>query len=564
MNRPSFSAPGSMLEVDDWACKSTLRESGSLLGASKETRLHQRKHRNRFVQSSVIILEEWLLVNRKFPYASQKDQDELKARTGLKRSQILSWLANARKRGKARPSPIEQQSPSMHSSSQFPPNLRHLHPFERWLYSGPDTEFAPPSEILKAISNNQPTVRPESRSTGHRPHSADWLYFHECLSNASSMEVRSYAANAKSVCSDEWKDPLDPQTTSVLKRRHRRPSSKPGISISSSDLNNGRIFQCTFCAATFKKKHDWERHEKSRHLLLESWTCCSNGSVHVNGITNEITCVFCGQNDPDSEHIHAHGFTQCVARPVRERTFTRKDHLRQHLRLVHDGCTFHSSMESWKNGKSELSSRCGFCTKTFDKWKDRVSHIAHHFRQGVLMSSWVGDWGFEPEVSKLVEHATLPELRSSNKTSIAGNAVAGELMNAAIIESPEFDFDGPFESANCTDQLGINEGSRLCAFPFLALESHGIKSSSQFHEAIDDPISVNWLIDDRRSETITTSSGEQSQGNEGEMDMHFADWPSYLDLDPFESEPSACSPSNIISAYSPQASAVLQDTADLL
>ncbi|KAK7228294.1 hypothetical protein V2G26_000464 [Clonostachys chloroleuca] len=377
------------------------------------------------------------------------------------------------------------------------------------------------------------------------------------------MEVRSYAANAKSVCSDEWKDLLDSQTTNVLKRRHRRPSSKPDIGISTIDRNDGRIFQCTFCVASFKKKHDWERHEKSQHLPLETWTCCSKGSVHVNGTTNEVTCVFCGQNDPDPGHIHAHGFTQCVARPVQERTFTRKDHLRQHLRLVHDGCPFHSSMEAWKNEKSDIRSRCGFCTKTFDKWKDRVSHITNHFRQGALMSSWVGDWGFEPEVSRLLEHAILPESRPLKKTSNAGNAMVEEVMNAAIFESPEFDFNNYFESANCTDQSGTCQGSLLNGLPYLALESHGIKSSSQFQGAIDNPIGVNWLIDDRRSETIMTSSGDQSQGIEGDMDMQFADWPSCLDLELFESEPSACLPSNISPAYYPQAPAVLQDNAGL-
>ncbi|CAH0054741.1 unnamed protein product [Clonostachys solani] len=166
------------------------------------------------------------------------------------------------------------------------------------------------------------------------------------------------------------------------------------------------------------------------------------------------------------------------------------------------------------------------------------------------MSSWVGDWGFEPEVSSLLEHAILPESRSLKKPSNAGNAMAGEVINAAIIESPEFDFNDYFASANCADQLTIYQGNRVDGLPYVPLESHGFKSSSQFHGAINDPIGVNWQIDDRRSATITTSSGGQSQETEGEMDMHFADWPSYFDLDLFESEPSACPPSNIISAYS--------------
>ncbi|VUC25244.1 unnamed protein product [Clonostachys rosea] len=560
MESPSLSANGSIPNVDNSTC-STPADSGTPLEPNQEIRLRQRKHRNRFSPSSVFILEDWLLAKREFPYATQKDQDELKARTGLKRSQIRSWLANARKRGKVRPSPMQQQSSSIDSSAQYPASLRHLHPFERWLYSGPETEFAALSEILKAISSIQSTVQPieqaETQSTEHRPHSADWLYFHEFLSNASSMEVRSYAANAKSVCSDEWKDPMDSQSTNVLKRRHRRPSSKPGVGISSIGCNDERIFQCTFCMASFKKKHDWERHEKSQHLPLETWTCCSKGSVHVNVATNEVTCVFCGHNDPDSGHIHSHGFTQCVVRPIHERTFMRKDHLRQHLRLIHDGCPFRSSMEAWKNEKSEIKSSCGFCDETFDNWKDRVSHIAHHFREGALMSSWVGDWGFEPEVSKLLEHATLPESRPLDQTPKAVNSIPGNHTISATNESPEFNFSNYNERANCTDRLGVYQEDILDETPCLALGSHGNKSSSQFQGAIDDPICVNWLIDDRRSETITTSSGKQSLYTEGDIDMHLVDWSSYLDLDLdlLEPEQSTCPSNNSPSAYSFQAPA---------
>ncbi|CAG9982030.1 unnamed protein product [Clonostachys byssicola] len=172
------------------------------------------------------------------------------------------------------------------------------------------------------------------------------------------------------------------------------------------------------------------------------------------------------------------------------------------------------------------------------------------------MSSWVGDWGFEPEVANLLEHATLPESRSLGKTSDASIAMAGEVMSAAIVESPEFDFNDYFESANCADLLEIHQGGRLDGLPYLALESHEIKSSSQFNGAIDDRIGVNWLIDDRRSETITTSSGDQSQDIERDVGMSFEDWPSCLDLDLFESEPFACLPSNMIAAFSPQAPAV--------
>src|SRR5438045_659509 len=83
-------------------------------------------------------------------------------------------------------------------------------------------------------------------------------------------------------------------------------------------------------------KHDWQRHEKSLHLSLERWVCAYGLK---NSVSAQQKCVFCGSPNPDDTHYEIHNYTVCQERSLEERTFYRKDHLRQHLRLVHD-CQF--------------------------------------------------------------------------------------------------------------------------------------------------------------------------------------------------------------------------------
>ncbi|RMZ77309.1 hypothetical protein DV737_g4451, partial [Chaetothyriales sp. CBS 132003] len=104
-----------------------------------------------------------------------------------------------------------------------------------------------------------------------------------------------------------------------------------------------------------------------------------------------------------------HNFGACHDKTLQERTFYRKDHLRQHLKLMH-GCKYESHMEGWKSTTNEIKSSCGFCPSRFTTWSQRADHLAAHFRNGADMGTWVNGWGFEPHIERRVENAIPPYL----------------------------------------------------------------------------------------------------------------------------------------------------------
>ncbi|KAM5380350.1 hypothetical protein ACJZ2D_003452 [Fusarium nematophilum] len=163
-----------------------------------------------------------------------------------------------------------------------------------------------------------------------------------------------------------------------------------------------RRYQCTFCTDAFKTKHDWQRHETTMHLSLEQWKCSRFGPVIQRD--GHSYCVFCEHSDPPADHPELHNYSACVAQPDEARLFRRKDHMRQHLRLFHRGCSFNDSMESWLSSIDEVKSRCGFCDAQMDTWAERQKHLAVHFRTGADMKEWKGGRGFDKQIDDLVEN----------------------------------------------------------------------------------------------------------------------------------------------------------------
>ncbi|KAK0130075.1 hypothetical protein ONS96_000610 [Cadophora gregata f. sp. sojae] len=408
--------------------------AGSFSGIASLSSKEGPRPRPRFPRSALRKLEEWVSAHRQSPYPTDKDLDHLTVETGLKRSQISTWFANVRKRGKVPKSETHSNPSAMLDMPLVPsPPMEEVPLFHRWLNSWTEQEAAALPAILDAVVQLNGVSCANFLQGSTRYHRE----FCSSESSLSSMEVRSYAANVESVHPDEWKadDDIAAMSARSSRRRRQLPVRSDTCSYSEKLANSdvSRKFQCTFCADRFRTKYDWQRHEKTIHLPHESWTCSPNGGVDVNPSTNEITCVFCGVLDPTPSHISGHGYTTCANRSVTERTFYRKDHLRQHLRLMHGSCTFVDSIESWKSIRTSIHSRCGFCDALLSSWTGRVEHLAEHFIDGYSVAEdWTGDWGFDEEIVSVLERASLPgnnqitdviEAPSSMMEDTCGNSI---------------------------------------------------------------------------------------------------------------------------------------------
>lgn len=118
----------------------------------------------RFNREAVRVLKHWLSTHTSHPYPDEGERRRLQEQTGLNRTQIANWLANARRRGKipaaqttSRPqsssaSPIDipprPATPAVHTGSS------HRNPLERWVDSPPENEPASAFAIARAVASN--------------------------------------------------------------------------------------------------------------------------------------------------------------------------------------------------------------------------------------------------------------------------------------------------------------------------------------------------------------------------------------------------------------------------
>lgn len=350
-----------------------------------------RKNR-RLPPAATKILRSWLYQHETYPYPTEQEREELEQKTGLDKRQILNWFTNARRRKLSGPEPIHDHS--------------LLSPLERWQHSPPESEAAATSAIMRAA---QCTPYPETET----PHGT--LETWSSNSSGSSLQfgapsISSYehsqSSGSEPTFQSSRRGPQRPPTP-VPSMRPRRRRRKPVRTTRPEQAGSRRAYQCTFCSDSFRNKYDWRRHEKALHLSVDRWHCAPRGGIiDVDGMN---TCVFCAAPGVDTNHLESHNYITCREKRPESRSFSRKDHLQQHLRLMHD-VAFHPFMDAWRDTEMQLHSRCGFCDMKFQRWEQRVDHVAEHFKNGADMTQWTGDWGFEPEIEKLVENAIPPYL----------------------------------------------------------------------------------------------------------------------------------------------------------
>ena len=234
------------------------------------------------------------------------------------------------------------------------PALEAMNPLQRWEHSPPENEPASVSAIARAVTASSSGLSSGIDSPFSLSYADDGSSKSICNQSSVSSLGTSHSSNGSlgSAYShgsrNSWGSfSSAPFNSHGRRRRRRRASAKTGKE-KTSLATPLKTFQCTFCTETFRTKHDWQRHEKSLHLSLERWVCTPHGSKAVNPDTGILSCVFCGEANPDDAHIEAHNHSACQERTPAERTFYRKDHLNQHLRLVHNIKFQDWSMKSWK------------------------------------------------------------------------------------------------------------------------------------------------------------------------------------------------------------------------
>ncbi|RGP77169.1 sugar transporter [Fusarium longipes] len=260
-------------------------------------------------------------------------------------------------------------------------------PMQRWQDSPPEAEPASLSAIADALEKTPLRTRSSVGSLGSR----------RGASRAGSIASFGSATSCSSASVGS------PHSTAV--RRGRVAKSKRVPTNKGKDATKRR-FPCTFCCDSFKSKYDWARHERSLHLDLQGWRCTPFGGTVVSPDTGRSHCAYCSQLDPSAEHLETHNHSGCQ-NDENPHVFSRKDHLVQHLRLVHHVKTL-PIIDSWKVEGPPIKSRCGICDTRMETWQERVEHLAKHFRKGDTMEDWKGEHDFEPHISAKVMNSLAP------------------------------------------------------------------------------------------------------------------------------------------------------------
>jgi len=119
----------------------------------------------RFTTDIVRVLKNWLDVHKTRPYPNETAVSMLMAQTGLNKSQVLNWFANARRRGRVQhsalhsssqaiPMPIQAAEPIARPGTPAPRrDASMMKPLERWVESPPENEAASVSDITRAIGS---------------------------------------------------------------------------------------------------------------------------------------------------------------------------------------------------------------------------------------------------------------------------------------------------------------------------------------------------------------------------------------------------------------------------
>ncbi|KAJ6163195.1 hypothetical protein N7497_003174 [Penicillium chrysogenum] len=397
-------------------------EDGNPLPANTVDNGDERKEPKQFLRKGARVLREWFYQNQDYPYPTDAQKNQMAHETGFSQKRISTWFANARRRQKQKIQSVGLSSTSRtrSGSPMVSSTLSSLTPMERWQASPPEDEPVPETAIQNAIASGS-VESDDSIDPFQLDGSAmDFFNFDESSSHlvSSVSSIGSKASETSDSASSAWSYHSSADTGLPFPSlpKQIKPKRIRGRQRVAVDYH----YQCTFCTQSFKKKHDWARHEKSVHLTLDSWVCTPNLNDVQQAFELQFSeCPFCDVLFPTPAHWEEHEFQVCADKPAQERTFSRKDYLWQHLRKFHS-CTKVpvADLGAWRGSGVNVESRCGFCGCSLSTWPARAEHLAGHFKKGSRMDQWQGDWGLDASALGVLRNAVPPSQRAIANMSI--------------------------------------------------------------------------------------------------------------------------------------------------
>lgn len=132
-----------------------------------------------------------------------------------------------------------------------------------------------------------------------------------------------------------------------------------------------------------------------------------------------------------------------------------------------------ASMDSWKSETQYIKSRCGFCQMSFDKWQDRIDHLAKEFRNGADMKKWKGCRGLDAHVAIHVTNAMPPYLiANESKSPFPFSATNSSSLKVGLRLD---DYLEPDERRTLSTLQGRNIHANMCQQSHLQLESRDLE-----------------------------------------------------------------------------------------
>ncbi|KAF2268119.1 hypothetical protein CC78DRAFT_590418 [Lojkania enalia] len=309
-------------------------------------------------KATTLLNMEWLMAHASSPYAAFEEVQHLAAVTGQSPHQVRTCLNNLRARTKIRDDPCAQEDTAVKllGNADFDALIWH-------------DETSQNNGLTDTLASIVPS---------------DMFQTLESLESNQTTFVTDYAdlPSPDETSNVQLPYPSVPDYKKPFKRKGKRQYA------SRSMHTSGQPFGQT----SSEDSGDPSPDVHNFHII--QWTCMPGGYL-----IEDVSCAFCSELFPENSHFEKHNISKCILKDHRERTFGRKDLLKQHVQQVHlvdvDATQSRAFQvpNAWARDVDTAESDpqslwCGFCKANFDSTKKRMEHVAGHFRDGANMDQW--------------------------------------------------------------------------------------------------------------------------------------------------------------------------------